>query len=108
MDNESVRLTTRNILAMHSGCTRREAERQLLDVTDKDCQCVAGMNPEDARVWVDEFVLLRARKIVSGAAKEPSVEARTGLSEAAEVPVQVQTDEEEVTDGESESGLDPS
>ena len=119
MNNENARLIARNIYAKHSGCTRREAERVLTKVSDEDCLALVAMTPDAAAAAVKEAVVHAAERIVSNAAKEPSAEATVGLSDAAEAVIDGPIDapgyiergpgvnEEEIIDGEEETGLDP-
>lgn len=110
---ENARLIARNIYAKYSGCTRREAMRVLMEVSDEDCRALADMTPEDASQSVRASMVESARRIVSDAAKQPSADAKAGLSGPAEAATDVHVDEEdsiyeEMTDGKSESGLNPS
>lgn len=110
---ENARLIARNIYAKYSGCTRREAMRVLLEVSDEDCCALADMTPEDAAESVQASVVESARRIVSNAAKQPSADAKAGLSGLAEAATDVHVDEEgpiheETVHGESSSGLNPS
>ena len=107
------RLVARNIYAKHSGCTRREAERVLTNLSDEDCAALAAMTPADAAVAVKDAVVQAAERIVSDATKEPSVEVTAGLSDAVGVVADTSRDadvelkEQGAADGEEETGLNP-
>ena len=98
MDRVAARIQARNLYAKYSGCTRREAERVLTDVTDEDCMALAVMEPDAAEQAVKAAVVEGAKKIVAAAAKEPSPAAEQGLSAPADEII-------EVSDGQIESGL---
>lgn len=91
----------RNVYAKYADCTRREAERRLIDVSDEECELLALLSPEEAKGKVKALLVASAEEIVSKNVKAPSAAATEGLSVAAEGP----TGKE---DGESETGLDPS